>query len=746
MQTVTEKINKELAAVLLLLLIVLTFFSPMLFGGKTLFYRDLTVLAYPMKHLTFQAYHQGVLPFWNPTIYSGSPFFAVMYTSVLYPLNLIFFLNDFVTAFNWFYILHYVLLTVSVYALTRYWGLSTGAALCASITALLSGFFLSLPGTTAHFYSGVWLPSIFLFCQKFLNERKSSSLLGAVFCLTCQILGGSPEFFALTVVTLFFWLLTQTSETDWTRKVLQCGMALIAVVVLSLGLAAPQLFSTYSMIGESTRSAGMDFDLHARWSLQPQDLTTLLAPKNFKGFMETEHSEPYAFIQSLYMGLFAMFFLGFQRFQQKETHYWTFVFLIGIFFALGKYNPLYHLIYDLFPLLRLFRYPEKFYFISAYSQVFLVGYGVDALVKSTPTKNPTPLLTVWFGLVLGLTAIALAIPERIVLFSFVCLLIFGFSCYLFFLRKLNAVEMKLVLFLLIFFDLILNDHMLVPMTDKKFYEDLPGAAYKINDDKELSRLYVGKIVGNPDQFLVPKVPLMEYLTFKAALFPDLGTIYGMQYADGVSGWGLQSQDQLLWTAIFHKSPADKRLRILKRGNVRYWITPPTISTGNEGLIKLETLDDALPRAFIVPTARQGKDPQLLNTYYDASFDPRREVLLSEPVAMHESPDLPDFAGSVSGIRYGINQVTVNTQQTGTGFLVLLDSWFPGWTVTVDGVSEHMLRANHFYRAVQLESGNHVVQFIYTPVGFKTGLAVAEATGLLLFVWCAFRILAGKGIS
>jgi hypothetical protein len=168
--------------------------------------------------------------------------------------------------------------------------------------------------------------------------------------------------------------------------------------------------------------------------------------------------------------------------------------------------------------------------------------------------------------------------------------------------------------------------------------------------------------------------------------------------------------------------------MLQRSNVKYWI-------GGEAEIndvRVQRLDEALPRAFLVSGFRLGKDPHLLNTYYDESFDPRREVLLSELATLDE---VADFTGVVDDIRYGPNHVVIKTHQNGDGLLVLLDSWFPGWTATVDGVPEHIFRANHFYRAVKLASGNHTVRFVYEPVGFKSGMYVTGITALCLFgIW------------
>jgi uncharacterized membrane protein YfhO len=130
-----------------------------------------------------------------------------------------------------------------------------------------------------------------------------------------------------------------------------------------------------------------------------------------------------------------------------------------------------------------------------------------------------------------------------------------------------------------------------------------------------------------------------------------------------------------------------------------------------------------------------EESKILDTYYDESFDPLSEVLLSQPVNFEPSPR---FNGTVEEVTYRPNHVTVKTVQQGKGFLVLMDSFFPGWTVKVDGEAKPIVRANYFYRAVQLDSGAHTLEFDYFPEGFKAGLIVSSVVCILLMVLPLWR--------
>lgn len=718
--------GKDFAAAVLLLFITIQYFSPLFFDHRTLFFRDNSSVMYPMRYFLYQSFHEGILPFWNPSVNNGTSFLAGLYSGVFYPPDLIFFLNDFTLAFNLFFVGHFILLALSVYVLMRFSGVSSGAALCAAVTAQLSGYFLALQGTSTHFLAIVWLPSIFFCFQKYLADNKPAYLLGTVICIVCQILASGPDVCLATVLLLYVHSLALGPINN---SVLHCTLKLSVVLVLAAGLTAPQLLPTYALAGESFRSGGLTFGYHTHWSMSPDSLLTLILPKDHTDFMVRIPSEQFTFLQSFHMGLFGALFLFASVFflKRREVRFWIAVFFAGIFFALGEHNPLYRYFYDWVPLWKLFRYPEKFYFFAAFAQVFLVGYGVDKLIR----RQKSTLVIVFTGLflVLAILGVSYFEPDRNPLPSLALLGVFCTLCYLFHRDIINPSVLKLVLLVLIFFDLTLKHYMLVPMIDKKFYEDEPAVIKTLKQTKQdmrSFRVYSGNLTGDPRAMTIPSDTnnyLLAQTHLKERLRPYRGLTYGvMSPPEGLSDLSLDSRDTWLWPEILSKSSLERRLRILKRSNVRY-VVKEDAST-----IQLQELDGALPRVFLVPKYRIAKDPQLLNIYYDETFDPTQEVLLSEPVGMQVAND---FAGSIEDVQYETNRVVVRSRQNGNGFLVLLDSWFPGWSATVDEKPEHIFQANHFYRAVKTGTGEHIVVFTFEPVGFHTGIWIFAATLLTL---------------
>jgi uncharacterized membrane protein YfhO len=57
------------------------------------------------------------------------------------------------------------------------------------------------------------------------------------------------------------------------------------------------------------------------------------------------------------------------------------------------------------------------------------------------------------------------------------------------------------------------------------------------------------------------------------------------------------------------------------------------------------------------------------------------------------------------------------------YLVLTDSWDPGWRVRVDGHDSRAFVVDSMFRAARVEAGEHEVAFDYAPGGYAAGSAL-----------------------
>jgi hypothetical protein len=102
----------------------------------------------------------------------------------------------------------------------------------------------------------------------------------------------------------------------------------------------------------------------------------------------------------------------------------------------------------------------------------------------------------------------------------------------------------------------------------------------------------------------------------------------------------------------------------------------------------------------------------------------RRVVVEDP----DRPLSPDqFAsGTATIVREIPERVEIRTEARMPAYLLLADTFDPGWSATVDGKPAPIRPANVAFRAVALPEGTHTVVFTYRPVWFREGLAATLA--------------------
>jgi hypothetical protein len=148
-------------------------------------------------------------------------------------------------------------------------------------------------------------------------------------------------------------------------------------------------------------------------------------------------------------------------------------------------------------------------------------------------------------------------------------------------------------------------------------------------------------------------------------------------------------------------------------------------------IRLFRVADPLPRAYAVEGVRIAGEPTSFAVLADPQFDPRHEVILPSGTAHGRTPG---FVGTAAVVRRRSEAVEITAELNAPGHVVLLESYDPGWSVTVDGAPAELLRANVIFRAAAVPAGRHKVQFRYRP---PAAVAGAVASALTLAAGLAF---------
>ena len=748
---------------LILLSIFVLYFFPVLFEGKTFFFRDVKHFAYPMKLYLARVWAMGEWPFWYPNLLQGTPLMPLMHPGVFYPPSILFLIKDFLFAFHAYFLFHHILLMTSVYGLCRYWKKSVQASLCASVTSLLGGYFLSLASVYNHFQSAVWFPLILMMWQKYRVKGSLKYFCWAAIFISFQVLGGGPENSIFSVLLIYAHSIYLYEEKDKIHGFVKKSLDILVLVGMALALSAVQWLPTFAFLKEIARGSGLNYATSTHWSLNPNTLLDLLLPENYMRFLESTDREMDYFIHSFYMGVVPMFILfgcllvlrG-----DKSIRFWLVVFGMGVFFALGKYNPFYSFFHEWIPIFDMFRYPQKFFFLCAFALVFLSGLALDRLLNALKDNQNDfkKILLALFITGIGVAAMYGLHANRNGFETLMVLLLITLSLFALHFKKINQSRFLYFLLLLMVMDLMGKNSMVIPMIDKQFYTQPPVLAERLGGTADSYRIYNGMLLDRESKVKAPlqskshkktkQLNKTNILAFQLAsrdqVYPNLGAIHDLAYVDGSATMKMNASYR--WYKSFIFSKVQKKKIILKRSNVKYWVTEDyeqvPFETERRGIKKVKVFEDALPRAFLVGDSIMLPKEKLLNFYYDSNFNPLKQVLLEESVPVEKTKN---FSGQVEDLKYIPNGVSISTRQNGEGFLVLLDTYFPGWKVTVDGKEQPIYRANSFYRAIKLKPGNHKVEFSYVPIGLKAGVYISGIALILILFLFSNRRTAGRSL-
>ncbi len=140
--------------------------------------------------------------------------------------------------------------------------------------------------------------------------------------------------------------------------------------------------------------------------------------------------------------------------------------------------------------------------------------------------------------------------------------------------------------------------------------------------------------------------------------------------------------------------------------------------------------DALPRAFLVHDAHLANDDATLQELTQDTYKPQETLILANGAELHAGgAQMPDESAQIT--TYQPERVVVSVHSNADAYLLLTDTWYPGWTARVDGVETPIQRADLIFRAVRVGAGTHQIEFDYHPASFFNGATISIAAALIL---------------
>lgn len=154
-------------------------------------------------------------------------------------------------------------------------------------------------------------------------------------------------------------------------------------------------------------------------------------------------------------------------------------------------------------------------------------------------------------------------------------------------------------------------------------------------------------------------------------------------------------------------------------------------------------DGALPRAFMAYNATFTRNDSLM---MDELSDPSTNWV--SPLLIYgddRNVSYPGGNSNVTVVDYQPMDVRIQANTSSPGFLVLTDTYYPGWNAYVNGKKVDILRTDYAFRSVQLDAGANVVEFKYEPMSFYVGALISAVSLLILLSLILLTLYLNKKI-
>jgi hypothetical protein len=740
-----KRIAETLLVPVLLAALVAVFLWPVILppAGQAPPGDDVVGQFYPWSRIFVEGLRRGHLVLWNPYSFLGKPFQAHPQSAEFYPITWLFAVLEAGQVFGLALAFHLWLAAYGVYALARTFKVSRPGAFLSGITFVFGGFVASkvLVGFHDIFATMAWMVWAMVALHAAWQQRRLGRAAAASLPVALSALAGSMTFFQYTLVAvaaLGTYLVAQSWRQGGRREAVRAAAQVALALGCGLLIAAAQLLPTFELARASTRAGDASYEFASGLPLPISHLLMLFMPDAFgapAGPVEYWGAEFYHELQ-VYLGIAPLLF-ALMAVWRADRRKWFFIALgaAALIYALGAEGFLHALFYRFVPGVSLMRLPARASVLFALSMSVLAGLGWDewtaragaghttrvpggremalvgvmavtaglfALVQAASRSGDTgasarlmqiAAQSARFVALLGLTYVALRWRWRggsrpVFVAATVALTLFdlwSFGGKFVFTQPLapNSAWWPLadrvmtgerasyrVLEYGVYIMPGTNDHILFHLQSLNGYDSLAP-----RDAIELTEVNYG---------LEPK--LLDMLAVRYIVLGDQTTI-------DASGYREVARDAA-HSIVVYKRP------------------------------------DPQGRAFIVHQVRVAPHGEVLARLTDPAFDPRREAVVEAPLNCPLRTS--DVAESVRLMRDDLDRVTFQAQATADGFMVMSDTFYPGWVAQVDGNPAPIVRTNYALRGICLPAGDHEVVFKFEPVMLRAGLALS-AIGLVICI-------------
>jgi hypothetical protein len=731
---------------------------------------DVPSVIYPQRLIAIEQMKEGKLPLWNPYMFSGYPLMAAFQTAAFYPLNVLYFIMPFVSAWSLQVILQPIFSGIFTYLFLRNLKLDKLSSLFGAIIYSYSGFNLFFLEFNVHAHVASYIPLFLLLIDKYLVQNKILYLVILSLTLAIQIFAGYPQLTFFTLILCFFWFLFRV-EFKKSRTLFKKGRMILLFIILGLLFSSIQLIPGFELFAFSQRG-NEDLMQELRF-LPPQEIVTIIFPdyfgnsstNNFWGPGNYANAVGYSSIVGFILGILSVF--NFRK--KREIIFFSLVSLVCLLLVVD--SPLSNfLVNNFLPGSKALSMSRLFVLLS-FSVAVLAGIGLSLLKEKVEFKSYLSTLTF-------LTIITLP-------------LILGTSFswgYLFLQKKaLINISAAMEIFEPIYKNYTVSARNLLLPT---FFMCAALAAlflvYRYKSLTSIGKFFLvlltiaelfrfgWKITPFSEPgFLFPKTPVLDFLEAQKKPFriisddvmpANMWVPSHIETPDGYDAVYPELQAKLIGVINSQKAEALSMTRYgrlekdsfetnyIDFTNTKYILTPKRDKVGNvdkDGVILdkffnkqkfKKVFEDksvvvmentkALNRAFFVSDWESfSDDKKILNAILDPKLDPGKKIILKSYDPEFKKSD--SHKASLTQSNFSSDYIKLDVQNNEPGFLFLSETFYPGWKALVNQEEIPIINANYAFKAIPLKKGLNSVEIIYSPLSFKIGAILSVVSFLIL---------------
>ncbi len=681
----------------------------------------------PWKMLVVDSISSFSLPLWNPYEMVGKPLLANFQSGVFYPFNILLFAKPFYLSWTLFIILQPILSGIFLLAYLRNLGIDNRASLFGVISYVFGGFSIAWLewGNIGH--TALWLPLILLSIDKIFERTKKQEPktknfwnLVFLFSLVSSFFAGHLQIFFYVFIISLAYLLFRWFEHG--RKIQTLILFTIYYLLFTI-LTAVQWVPTLQFVNLSGRGLDQNPLTSEGWFIPWQHLIQFLAPDFFGNpatlnyFGVWNYAEFAGYIGAI--GLFFAFFSILSK-RKKEVLFFVSAIIASLVFALP--TSIGKLPFDLsIPFLSSAQ-PTRLVFLISFSLSILSALGFDYLIEG---KKINKRLIVLIGIVFaaafsvawliafGKIDLKMATDDLLVarrnlifpsgIFALGTILILG----VIFVKEAMARNLLILLILaLSFYDVYRFGTKFTPFTTPDYFYPQTRVIEFLKKDKGIFR------IAATDSRIFP---------------PNFSTYYKIQSIEGYDPLYLASYAELIAASEredhssappfgFNRiiTPHNMNSKTIDLLGVKYVLSLSELNSAKlskvfqEGQTRVYENRNVSPRAFFVDQVinASNKKDIILGMF---SQDLTRVAYVEK----NETGKNNFTVGNIRIVDYDMNKIKMESQNSGDGFLVLTDSFYPTWKAKIDGSSSKVYKTDHTFRGIFVPKGSHEIIFYNT---------------------------------